>query len=211
MMRFILAQRRSIIYFASHVSKEGRFFMRCIHGVVGVTTVLVLLGLAAPPTWAVNLTGTWVGEQNCRRYDGTKFFTQFPNDTMTITQNGSDLNIEALVIDGVPVLHYHGQVIDDDAAPKVKAQASFVECLTTESSPYQEMGRAIKVDIKSDGVRANFLATSIFHQDFPTFPPDVGTCEWTYSRISTADPGVAECSSPSAVTTTNTTHSPRRP
>lgn len=185
--------------------------MRGAHRIVSVAAVLAFLGLAAPPTWAVNLTGTWAGEQNCRRYDGTKFFTSFPNDVMTITQHGSDLNIEALVFDGVPALHYHGHVIDDDAAPQVKAQASFVECITTESSLYQEMGRATKIDIKSDRMRANFLATSIFHQNFPVFPPDVGTCEWVYQRVSTADPGVAACPSPSALTTTNATHSPRRP
>jgi len=186
--------------------------MRYTHSVVSVAAILAFLGLAAPPTWAVNLTGTWVGEQNCRRYDGTKFFTQFPNDVMTITQNGSDLNIEALVIEGEPQLHFHGQVIEDDKAPEVKGQASFVECITTESSLYQEMGRASKIDIKSDGVRANFLATSIFHeQAFGPFPADLGTCEWVYSRISTDDPGVAECPSSSALTTTNATHSPRRP
>jgi len=134
---------------------------------------------------------------------------------MTITQNGSDLNIEALVRDGEPQLHFHGRVIDDDKAPQVKGQASFVECVTTESSSYQEIGRATKIDVKSDGVRANFLATSIFSQDFsqdiPPIPPDLGTCEWIYSRISTADPGVAACPPLSTLTTTNATHSPRRP
>jgi len=185
--------------------------MRYTYSVISVAAVLALLGVTASPTWAVNLTGTWAGEQNCRRYDGTKFFTPFPNDTMTITQNGSDLYIEALVIDGEPRLHFHGQVINDDAAPKAKAQASFVECETTESSSYQEIGRASKIDVKSDGVRATFLATSIFHQDFDPVPPDLGTCEWTYSRVSTADPGVATCPPPSALTTTNATHGPRRP
>ena len=185
--------------------------MRYTRSVTRVAAVIALLGLAAPPTWAVNLTGTWVGEQDCRRYDGTKFFTPFPNDTMTITQNGLDLNIEALVIDGEPRLHYHGQVIEDDAAPKVKGQASFVECITTESSSYQEIGRATKIDVKSNGTGATFLATSIFSENVPPFPPDLGTCEWNYQRISTADPGVAECSSSSALTTTDPTHAPRRP
>src|SRR4051812_5361375 len=96
--------------------------MRYTHSVVSVAAVIGLLGLATPPTWAVNLTGTWVGEQDCRRYDGTKFITPFPNDTMTITQNGLDLNIEALVIDGVARLHFHGLVIEDDAAQRSKAK-----------------------------------------------------------------------------------------
>src|SRR5512144_2885706 len=146
--------------------------MRYTRSVTRVAAVIALLGLGAPSTWAVNLTGTWVGEQDCRRYDGTKFFTPFPNDTMTITQNGSELNVEALVIDGEPRLRFHGRVIDDDAAPKVKGQASFVECITTESSPYQEIGRAAKIDVKSNGTGATFLATSIFSENVPPFPPD---------------------------------------
>jgi hypothetical protein len=185
--------------------------MRYTHSVVSVAVALALLGFAAPPTWAVNLTGTWVGEQDCRRYDGTKFFTPFPNDTMTITQNGLDLDIEALVREGVPQLHFHGQVINDDAAPQVKGQASFVECETTESSSYQEIGRATKLDVKSNGTGATFLATSIFSQNFPPVPPDLGTCEWNYQRISTADPGVAACPPSSAPTTTNSIQAPRRP
>ncbi len=185
--------------------------MRCTHNVIGVAAVLTLLALVAPPTWAANLTGTWVGQQECRRFDGTKFFTPFPNDVMTITQNGSDLNdlnINAVIVTGG--IRYHGQAIDDAAAPHVKAQASFVECTTTESSPYQEIGRASKIDIKSDGVRATFLATSIFFQDIDPFPADVGTCDWTYQRVSTADPGVEDCSSISTSATTNSTHSPKR-
>jgi hypothetical protein len=193
-----------MLYSPSRVSKGGGFFMRCTHNVVSVAAVLTLLGSVAPPAWAANLTGTWVGQQECRRFDGTKFFTPFPNDTMTISQTGADLNISSLGI------RYHGQAIDDAAAPHVKAQASFVECTTTESSPYQEIGRATKIDIKSDGVRATFLATSIFFQDIDPFPADVGTCDWTYQRVSTADPGVEDCSSILTSATTNSTHSPKR-
>lgn len=182
--------------------------MKCTYRVVSVTAALALLGSVAPPAWALNLTGTWIGKQECRRFDGTTFFTPFPNDVMTITQNGTDLNLNAVIVTGG--IRYHGQAIEDAAAPAVKAQASFVECTTTESSPYQEIGRASKIDIKSDGVRATFLATSIFFQNIDPFPADVGTCDWTYQRVSTADPGVEDCSSVSTSATTNSTHSPKR-
>src|SRR5262245_36331286 len=168
------------------------------HTVLAVAMTLASVLLSTPRAQSADLTGVWRGEQKCDRFDGVKFSTTFANDVMVISQRGDEMNMAALLIDGAFQLLYQGRVIqtrviDDARPPGNKAQAAFTECDTTPTSPYQETGRAAKVDVKPGG-DGKFEATSVFLQlaseDAPT---DTGTCTWTYKRVDTADPGVPTC------------------
>ena len=177
--------------------------------VVALTSVL----LGTPPAQSADLTGVWLGEQKCDRFDGQKFRTTFANDVMVITQNGDEINMAALLIDGVFQLLYQGRVIDNVADADRKGQAAFTECTTTPASAYQETGRATKVDVKKND-DGKFEATSNFLQlGVDETPTDTGTCAWTYKRVDTEDPGVPSCAeaSPTATLQAKGTQPRRRP
>ena len=95
--------------------------------------------------------------------------------------------------EGTFSLAFQGTVIDDAKKPEREAQAAFTECTTAPGSPYQESGRATKVELKTNG-QDLFQATSIFLQlATDEAPTDTGTCSWRYKRVDTADPGVPDC------------------
>jgi hypothetical protein len=133
---------------------------------------------------------------------------------MVISQNGTEMNMAALFIDGGFVLLDQGSVIDDAKEPDKKAQAAFTECVTTPTSLYQETGRATKVELKKHG-DGKFEATSIFLQlEQGEVPADTGTCTWTYPRVDTDDPVVLSCAEPFLPTATlqgQGAQQPRRP
>ena len=52
----------------------------------GAAIVLTTLLLGTPPAQSADLTGVWLGEQKCDRFDGRKFSTTFAKDVMVITQ-----------------------------------------------------------------------------------------------------------------------------
>ena len=172
------------------------------HMAIGAAVALTTVLLGTPPAQSADLTGVWLGEQKCDRFDGQKFRTTFANDVMVISQNGDQINMAALLIDGAFELLYQGRVINDTRDPDRKAQAAFTECTTTPTSAYQETGRATKVDVKrnDDG---KFEATSIFlqRQEDEVPPADTGTCAWTYKRVDTEDPGVPSCAEVSTTAT----------
>ena len=183
------------------------------HVVLGVAMALASVVLSTPQARSADLTGVWLGEQKCDRFDGQKFTTRFANDVMVISQRGEEFNMAALLIDGAFQLLYQGRVIDDSRDPEHKGQAAFTECTTTPTSPYQETGRATKVDVKK-GADGKFEATSIFLQlAGPDFPTDTGTCAWTYKRVDTEDPGVPSCAdvSPTAKLQAKEAQQRRRP
>jgi len=161
--------------------------------VLGVVIGLASLVLGTAQAQSADLTGIWLGEQKCDRFDGDKFTTKFSNDVMVISQTGDEIRVAALLVDGGFELLYQGRVIDDAKDPSHKGQASFTECTTAPGSPYQETGRATKVDVKTRG-DGKFEATSIFFQAaVEDFPADTGTCSWTYKRVDTEDVGVPSC------------------
>lgn len=158
---------------------------------MAVALSAVLLGTS--PAQSADLTGVWFGQQKCDRFDGTKFVTKFLDDVMLISQSGSEIRVAALLIEGAFQLVYQGTVINDMKDPDRKGQAGFTECTTTPTSPYQETGRATKLDVKVDG-NGKFEGTSIFFEvGVDEGPPDTGTCAWTYKRVATEDPGVPTC------------------
>lgn len=164
-----------------------------INKIMGTVTLLATVVLGTPQARAADLTGVWFGEQQCDRFDGHKFHSTFAKDVMVISQSGDEMNMAALLINGVFQLLYQGRVINDAKNPERKAQAAFTECLTTPTSLYQETGRATEVEVKRNG-HGEFEAKSIFLQlEQGEFPTDTGTCTWTYKRVDTEDPGVPIC------------------
>ena len=153
----------------------------------------VVIALGPARAQSADLTGIWLGEQKCDRFDGQKFTTKFTNDVMVVSQSGNDIRMAAL-FDGADFhLFYEGRVIDDVKDPAHKGQAGFTECTTAPGSPYQETGRATKVDVKPRG-DGKFEATSVFFQEATSeFLADTGTCSWTYKRVDTLDLGVPSC------------------
>ena len=141
---------------------------------------------------AIDLTGTWVGTQVCQYFSGTAANPRFPDDVLTISQKGADLFFVTPLVNGVV---FRAQVIDDARSPSTKAQAVFIACGTTDTSEYQELGRAKKLETSSNPstVTASFEATSSFFQNDPDGSQFLGTCQWTYRRSSTADPRISGC------------------
>lgn len=179
---------------------------------MGAIAALLVPGVAQ----AVDLTGIWVGEQHCERFNGEKYQTTFANDVMVVSQDGGNVHMAALLVDDGFVLLFEGRVIDDQKHPDHKGEATFTECLTTPGSPYQEMLRANRIDTKpgpkkgkkDDGKEGpEFNGESIFSQVVADIP-DHGTCKWKYRRVSTEDVGVPGCDEVSAPTAvqTSTTH-----
>ena len=167
--------------------------MRTRHALGAAAIIAALLLGGAPGAEAANLTGVWSGEQDCDRFDGQKFHTKFRDDVMVITQIGDQINVLALCSGDVCGLAYQGTVINDAKNPGDEAQAGFTACETAPGSPYQETGRATKVEVKENG-DGQFKATSIFLQlAIDNFPTDTGTCTWRYKRVDNADPGVPDC------------------
>ena len=180
------------------------------HMVVATVTAVttVLLGMA--PAQSADLTGIWLGEQKCDRFDGRKFKTTFADDVMVISQTGNEIRMAALLIDGSFQLLYQGTVIDNVSDPERKGQAAFTECTTTPTSPYQETGRATKVDVKP-GDDGKFEATSVFLQaGTDEFPTDTGTCVWSYRRVDTEDVGVPSCAEAQSPATLQAQGTPSR-
>ena len=165
-----------------------------IRQLLGSATIIAAL-LGTPAAHAADLTGVWFGKQECDRFDGQKFHTPFRDDVMLITQIGDQINMVALLFDGTFHLAFQGTVINDDKKPGREAQAGFTACETSPGSPYQETGRATKVDLKKNG-DGEFEATSIFLQlATDESPTDTGTCTWHYKRVGVEDPGVPDCAS----------------
>jgi hypothetical protein len=158
------------------------------------TAAVVCLGLcsASAPALATDITGIWVGEQVCQYFDGTATNPRFTDDFLLITQQGDNFFLFTPLA-GL----FQAQAIDDLRSPATKAQAIFIHCDTTVTSDFQELGRAKKLETNSNptSVAGTFEATSNFFETAPDGFRFMGTCQWTYRRVSTEDPDVPDCAS----------------
>ena len=135
---------------------------------------------------AIDLTGTWEGKQVCQYFDGRESIV-VSDDELQVTQIGSEMYFSSVIVDAI----FHAQVLERSRHSNKSAQAIFIECDTDESATYQEIGRANKLQViaKGGGV---FEGTSNFYQEDPD-RRFIGTCQWTYRRVSTANPHVPAC------------------
>ena len=85
----------------------------------------VMLAALGTPAEAVDMTGTWEGKERCGCFDeaGGKSTERYNNEVMEVTQDGTDLNIEAYGE------LFNGNVIDHPRSSS-KGEAALIACNT---------------------------------------------------------------------------------
>lgn len=148
--------------------------------------ILILFPLVfATTVQAVDTTGTWTGRERCDCFnDGVGKFREYYRDqVLEISQDGTDLNIEA-----------YGELFNgnmmNDPRNDARAEASLIAC---ESDPvnnasFGEMGRA-KVSVKSRG-RGKMVIESLWNAQ----ENQICSCTARFQRTDLQDPGVPDCS-----------------
>lgn len=153
--------------------------------VSSVLSAIVLFSLSATHAAAVDMTGTWEGQAVCKGFfNGTKVKDTF-GAPVTITQTGSDLNMEFLGV------RYNGEIIDDAADPN-KGQGSFVAC-STAAEPLADYNETGHITVQITSKKSTFKATSVFTTAVNGSIVTVETCKWKFTRTDTVDPGVPAC------------------
>lgn len=151
-----------------------------------MVSAVVLLGMTATPTLAVDLTGTWDGQAVCSGFfAGAKVKDTF-SGLLTITQTGSDLNMEFLGT------RYNGGIIDDSTNPTKKGQGSFVAC-SARAEPLADYNEQGHITVVTNGDKGTFKATSVFTTAVGGTIVTVETCKYTFKRTSIVDPAVPAC------------------
>jgi hypothetical protein len=142
---------------------------------------------AAVPAAAFDLTGHWEGKYACKTFNaGFKDGFSSRTSEIEITQVGTSV---ILRVDGVDT--YRGLGIDGAAKPEAGALYA-VRCTTddvpgAQAGGFDELGHfTVKTGANGKGSLRGF---SIFNDD----DPEVGTCKWSYKRVDTLDPGLADC------------------
>ena len=150
------------------------------------SATLAIVACLAPwtPAYGFDLTGTWIGRESCRVYDGivAKSFVEFgPSNPVRITQTGNSL---AVVLDSATDgVAYHGEAIQHVAKPR-NGRAIMTECRSdTALSDYSEVVH-LEGAAGSDGgrLRGESILRTLFGE--------VGVCKWYLTRTSTNDPSV---------------------
>lgn len=153
-----------------------------------------LLALAAAlafaaPAAAFDATGTWLGKQTCRGFDGQAFSFKIAESTLEIAQTGSDLQLQVVTTQGTDV--YRGVAIDTAGKPE---QGSFyyVHCGTSDvpgsgADSFDETGIA-SVKTKDSGSGKLKALSTYFNTE-----PEFAHCKWSYKRTSTTAPVVPAC------------------
>jgi hypothetical protein len=148
-----------------------------------------LLGivLSASPLHALDLTGTWDGTWSCAGFDGTKYAIKAETSVLKIT-HGAGRVARASIDD---FYFYAVAVVPEGQKPEESAVAALDECGTDDAplaGSESELMRA-KVTSKAGRSKTVFSGTSVFEDGFGS----VGTCEYSYVRRDTVDPGVPPC------------------
>lgn len=138
-----------------------------------------------PGAHAVNLTGTWAGQQSCTSFGGSTLSFKLKPSVMLITQTGSTMVVR---VDGVN--GYNGFAIDDTKKPDDKGQVSFIGCSTDNVPGSPDAGQILIAKVKVNAVKqtGSLRGISTFESS-----ANVGTCKWTYKRSNTADPSAVVC------------------
>lgn len=159
---------------------------------VRLTRLVPLLVLVtAGQAFAFDLTGTWAGKWSCTGFDGAKFTSGNKESTLLVAQVG---NVFSADIDGGE-FRYNGGAIPDAAKPLEKGEAVMNSCgtdpipLTGEETEIARL--KVKVSIKPGQVKGSLKGVSIFEDNLG----GVGTCKYSYKRITTTNPGSIGCPS----------------
>ena len=129
--------------------------------VLRALVLTVILAALGTPASAVDMTGTWAGRERCACFDPVdgKSTERYKDEVMKVTQDGTDLNIEAFGE------LFNGNVIDHPRSSS-KGEASLIACRTdpTDNARFGEIGRA-KVWAKALGCFAAFWQETWFSGD----------------------------------------------
>jgi len=144
---------------------------------------------AAVPCDGLDLTGTWVGKQTCRGFDGANFSFKLSESTVEIMQTGSDIALQVLT-DAAPDV-YRGVAIDS-VGNSDQGGLYIVHCGTSDVpgsgvDNFDETG-ILSAKTKSNGSGKLKGASNYFNT-----APEFAGCKWSYKRISTATPVVGAC------------------
>jgi hypothetical protein len=148
---------------------------------------------AAPASAALDLTGTWEGKWSCK--DVTFGAATKPSGTvtMTVTQSGGNANasLHRTLKDGSDggTETYQGRVLELVAKPGQGA-STLVGCETRPGSNNYAETLSANVKVASSG--ATFKGVSAYQ--WGATPSAGGQCKYSFKRTTTADPGVAACS-----------------
>ena len=155
------------------------------------TLVLTLVGAVfATAAGAVDMTGTWEGQERCNCFNAVdgRFTERYRDEVMEITQDGTDLNIEAYgeLFNGNVISHPHRDS---------KGEASLIACDTdpTDNASFGEIGRA-KVSAKANG-RGRMTIRSLWNAQ----EGQICTCTSKMHRTDASDPEIDDCSGGNAV------------
>jgi hypothetical protein len=169
--------------------------MKRARGSTSVKAMVAMAALAAQTAGAIDLTGTWEGEQTCDLYVGDNVKLVYKHDTMRISQHGNTAQMGSFCRDDDCYFLYQGLVTDDAKDPDRKGQAAFNVCPSPDT--YFELLRVDKLELK--GSRdAQLDGDSHFFQITSPAWTGVGNCTWKYRRISKKDPNIVACASKTA-------------
>jgi hypothetical protein len=180
--------------------------MKSVRGSTGVKAVLAMAAVTAQAAGAVDLTGTWEGEQICDLYVGDNVKLVYKHDTMRISQQGEIAQMGSFCSATGCYFLYHGLVVDDAKDPERKGQAAFNVCPSPDA--YYELLRIDKLELKG-GRDAPLDGDSHFFQIVNPAWTGVGNCTWKYKRVSKADQGVVSCTASIAAPTHDAGAAPR--
>jgi len=146
---------------------------------------LLLLLIAAPAVaQTANLRGQWVGGLRCRSFNGTRSAPPKATATLSISQVGRYLAAE--VQDSAGVRKYNGEVMRETGRAS-RFEAVLIECRSTSNmNNYSEVTNLKGFAVDDDG-RLN--GKSIFR----SVRGEIGTCRWSFERISGKDPRIGFC------------------
>ena len=150
----------------------------------GLAALAVVVCCSAPlaGAYGFELTGTWVGRETCKVYDGISARNSVdfgPSNPVRITQTGNSLAV--VMVSATLGVTYHGESIGDTAQPR-NGRAMMTECRSdTKLSAYSEV---VHLDGSADPQIGRLRGESIVRTLFG----EVGRCKWRLTRTSTDDP-----------------------
>jgi len=164
--------------------------MRPSNWISGVLLGAMTLTATAETARAYDLSGTWEGKWSCSGFDGGRFKIVQKLSPLLISQTGDTL---AGDFDGGWV--YNGRVIADPNKLE-KGELILMYCATDNRPGVGDEAEIIRAKVKTKlgADKASFSGLSIYEGTFEGFF-EVGTCKYSYKRISAAtpNPAIAPC------------------
>lgn len=151
--------------------------------VLGVLCVLSG-ALSAEAQTSADLRGKWIGTLRCRAFNGTRLKAPSASVTMNISQIGR--YFAAQIEDSSGVRTYNGEVIRETGRA-TRFEAVLIECRSTANMNNYSETATIKGF--AEELNGRLAGESIFR----SVRGEIGTCRWTYERVSKKDPRVSFC------------------